>query len=292
MANVLTQQARAAAPMVVAGSMPAYAAVIRAYQCTPMLEALVRGLRAQSAPPAEIIVVDSSHSEETAQAFVDLGVTVAPYPEAEFNYSRAINVGVDINAHDYTLIISSHIRLQDPDVIRDGWADMEAHGVEAGFFTYLYPDGFGQTRLIVLDKHVFDGRNGISNSMSLLPTARLRERPFRPEVFSAEDQEWTRYYLRAFRRPILRMETKRIAYDNPNHSGNTWSLRKLLNEEIAIGHFVNRRLLMPDRIALRFARGVLAGLRGRPERARLHLGHAKALFMANFVMPTNTSRYF
>ena len=269
---------------------PRYGAVIRAYQCTPLLEQVVAALRAQTAPPEVIFVVDSSRSAETAAKFVALGLTVVPYPEGDFNYSRAINVGVAANPAPLTLIISSHVVLG-REMVERGWRDAQARGIEIVFWT---PPRLGQTGDVeyVLDRRNFNGRNGVSNSAALIPTQRILERPYREEVFSAEDQEWSRYYYKTFRRGSWCVETPEMQYLNPNHGDAVWSWEKLLNEELAIGHFVNRRVIMPDRIVARFLRGILAILRRRPERARMHFSIAKAYFMANFRQPKAKSRYF
>lgn len=269
---------------------PRYGAVIRAYQCTPLLEQVVAALRAQTVPPEAILVVDSSRSAETAADLVALGVTVVPYPEGEFNYSRAINVGVAANPAPLTLIISSHVLLG-AEMVERGWRDAQARGLEIAFWTPPKPGQVGDVERVI-DRRNFNGRNGVSNSAALIPTQRILDRPYREEVFSAEDQEWSRYYYRTFRRGSWRVETPQMRYLNPNHGDGAWSWEKLLNEELAIGHFVNRRVIMPDRIVARFLRGVLAILRCRPERARMHFSIAQAYFLANFRQPKAKSRYF
>lgn len=278
----------AAAPLTM--NRPRYGAVIRAYQCTPLLKQVVEGLRVQTVPPDAILIVDSSRSDETAVEFAALGVTVVPYPEGEFNYSRAINVGVAANPAPLTLIISSHVLLG-PEMVERGWRDAQARGLEIAFWVPPKPGQVGDVEYI-LDRHNFNGRNGVSNSVALIPTRRILDRPYREEVFSAEDQEWSRYYYRTFQRGSWRVETPQMQYLNPNHGDSVWSWEKLLNEELAIGHFVNRRLIMPDRIAARFLRGVLAMVRRRPDRARMHFSIAKSYLMANFRPPKAKSRYF
>lgn len=269
---------------------PSYGAVIRAYQCSPLLEQVVAGLRAQTVPPEIIFVVDSSNSSETAAQFAALGVTVVPYPEGEFNYSRAINVGVSANSAPLTLIISSHVLLGE-EVVERGWRNAQTNGLEIVSWAPPIPGQVDEYEY-VLDRRNFNGSNGISNSAALIPTQRILERPYREEVFAAEDQEWSRYYYRAFRRGSWRVETSQMQYLNPNHGAAVWSWEKILNEELAIGYFVNRRVIMPHRIAARVLRGIIATLRRRPERARIHFGIARAYFMANFRQPKAKSRYF
>ena len=266
-----------------------YAALIRAYQHTPLLEEVVARLRRQSVPPEAIFIVDSSKDPAVTIQFATLADRVVPYPDEEFNFSKAINVGVAANDLPLTLVISSHVMLEDVNIIAKGWSEARARGLEVVYWTNRETP---QDVAIEIDPRSFTGRNGLFNSTALIPTHLIRERPFREEVFAAEDQEWTRYYLRRFRRPVLRIETNSVQYLNPNHSAAKWNHTKLINEELAIGHYVNRRLIMPDRIAARFFRGILATIRQRPGRARMHFGVAKAMLWANFRPPSGRSRYF
>ncbi len=271
---------------------PRYAAVIRAYECTPLLAEVTAALKGQTAAPEELIIVDSSKDPAVAREFAALGATVVPYTHEDFNYSRAINIGVAENRHPLTLVISSHIMLHAENLIEAGWSAAQARGLEIVYWTSRVGCPPPPEYQVVMDERKFTGRNGLSNSMALLPTQLIHDRPFREEVFSAEDQEWTRYYLKSRKRPMLRIETVGMGYLNPNHNAEGWNETKLLNEELAIGHFVNRRLIMPDRIFIRFLRGILATIRRRPERAQVHFGFAKAMLMANFLPPKSQSRYF
>ncbi|WP_421914796.1 glycosyltransferase [Mesorhizobium sp.] len=274
------------------GSPPRYAAVIRAYQCTPLLLEVVEALRRQTAPPTRLIIVDSSLDPRVSGAFEKLGADVVTYPAEEFNFSKAINLGVEANDQPLTLIISSHMLIHAPDLIAKGWQAALSGGMDIVYWRHPpYKDAPHECRHVMTSRN-FDGRNGLSNTMAMIPTQLLRERPFREEVFSAEDQEWTRYYFASRRRAMLRIDTRDVSYNNPNHNAGTWSETKLLREELAIGYFVNRRLLLPDRIVIRFLRGVLATVRRRPEKARVHFGFAWAMTKANFKQPNAKSRYF
>ena len=269
---------------------PHYSAVIRAHEVSPLLAEVIGALRAQTAPPEQVIIVDSSHDPVVTAQFQILCDHVVPYPNAEFNYSRALNLGIAANRAPLTLALSSHVMLDDPGLIARGWTKAQARGLDIVFWTRA--DTPEDDRSFPISRGNFNGRNGIGNSSAMIPTELLLARPFREEVFSAEDQEWTRYYLRTHQRAVLRVQTMGLRYLNPNHGEQVWSHTKLLNEELAIGHFVRRRLIMPDRILARVARGVLAWLRGRRDRARLHFGIARAMVSANFVPPKRQSRYF
>lgn len=270
---------------------PTYSVIIRAHQMTDLLEKVVANVNTQTLPPNEIIIVDSSNCVDTRKRFSEIGAKVVIYDEKEFNYSKAINVGVAAVSSPYTLILSSHLLIENNDIIKLAYDELMERNLEVVYWCLPRQESCPH-EFVEVGKSNFNGRNGISNSMSLIPTPLLRDRPFREEIFSAEDQEWTKYYFNNFKRNILRVHSADIRYLNPQHGASVWSELKLFNEELAIGHFVNRRLIMPDRILMRFLRGVLAIIRLRPERAKMHFSFAAAMLMANFRRPQRQSRYF
>jgi hypothetical protein len=274
----------------IAVAPPRYAALIRAYQYTPLLVEVVESLRRQSAPPQSLVIVDSSGDPAVSALFSELATMVIPYPKEDFNFAKALNLGVAAIDQPLTLNISSHVVLLRPDLIAGGWAVAQAGGMDIVTWYPTRP-GAPRERRVPVTPRTFNGRNGIANAMAMIPTALLRERGFREEVFAAEDQEWTKYYLAAHGRPVLRIEAEDVSYQNPNHIGKASEV-KLLHEELAIGYYVNRRLLLPDRVIARFLRGVLAAIRRRPERARIHMRFAWELMKANFIRPKARSRYF
>ena len=273
-----------------------YAALIRAYEFTPLVERAVACLRQQTLAPEKIIIVDSSKRLDTRRAFERLAESVVVYPDEEFNFSKAINVGVEANDLPWTLIFSSHVLLKSPDIIETGWKAAVERGIDVvsweGFPIEILEAGSNiGDELIEIDSKKFNGRNGFSNCAGLVATKLLEARPFREEVFSAEDQEWARFYLEKFNQPILKMQSSRFEYLNPNASGSSWEL-KTINEVLAIGHYVNRRLIWPDRVLARYLRALLAMVRLRKDRAQLHFSFATEMLLANFRPPNRRSRYF
>ena len=261
-----------------------YCALIRTATYDGVVGEAVSGLTAQSLPPERVVFVDSSNDSATRAQLGDLGDVVV-YPTQDFNYSLAINLGVEAITSPYTLIVSSHVVLQSPSLIEDGVARARELGASIVYWTYS-PDGVHREHLIT--RGTFNGRNGISNACCLIETGLVARRPFRPEVFSAEDQEWSSWYFKEVGGSILRIEHPDLQYRNA-HAAN---IQKTINEEIAIAYFTSRRELGIDRVAARLGRAALAGVRGRGSRARMHLAIALGLLKANFVQPRGRSRYF
>jgi hypothetical protein len=97
----------------------------------------------------------------------------------------------------------------------------------------------------VIDRATFTGFNGIFNTCGIYRTSLLRERPFRPEVFSAEDQEWSKWLIEREGRTIARISGCGMTYNNPKRH----SLAKWLDEWMAVATFTRPSLLNWYRIA-------------------------------------------
>jgi hypothetical protein len=263
---------------------PSYSALIRTAGFDEVVEGAVSALMAQSHPPESVVFVDSSNDPNVRAQLNTLG-RVVPYPDEHFNYSVAINVGIEAVTSPYTLIVSSHVILESPGMIEEGIELTRSYAAPIVHWTYS-TDGIRREHLVTKD--TFNGRNGLSNSCCLVETRLIAERPFRPEVFSAEDQEWSAWYFREVGGSILRIEHPDLKYRNA-HAAN---IQKTINEEISIAYFTARRELGIDRVAARLMRAGVAGLRGRSNRARMHFAIAVGLLKANFVQPRARSRYF
>lgn len=262
-----------------------YTAIIRTDRCDDIVRDMVSHLRAQSVPPDNILFVDSSRSIKCLKELQALGAIVVTYPDEPFNFSKAINIGVDAAERENCLIISSHVILHRSTFIADGLSAARQNNCDVLYWAISPVKGVDGNYVITTEN--FNGKNGLSNSCALIPTALLRQRRFREEVFSAEDQEWASWYLRQRRGRVMRTVHSGFEYQNPNVNAT-----KKINEEIAIAYYTYRRNLMPDYIAARLLRALLAAVRRRPERARMHWEIVKGLTSAIFKKPVRQSKYF
>lgn len=261
-----------------------YTAVIRTCNSAPLVFGVVAALRMQSCPPASIIAVDSgsSHAElHRLKAVVDKLVDIS---DREFNYSRAINVGVSVSQTPYALIISSHLFLNEAGVMEKFLTELYRRDLEIGFMI-ARSDAVWECREV--DVHSFDGTNGLTNSCSFLPVALVSAMPFREEVFSAEDQEWTARYLTATNGRMLGIATQSITYRNPR-----FSYAKKLNEELALAYYVDRRRLRVPRIGAWILKALWSLFRRDVSKAKFRMSVAWGLFMARRGTPSRSSKYF
>ncbi|NBR47836.1 glycosyltransferase family 2 protein [bacterium] len=261
-----------------------YDAVIRTDHHSVLLERVISALRAQTSPPKKIILVDASREPCCREALLKLGDIVIQYPNTQFNFAHALNLGIEAAVGHEVLLISSHVVLKDITLIEHGRLLGREHN--AGV-VYWKAANRGALQVQLNQAGSFDGHNGLSATCALIPRRDALERPFRTDVFSAEDQEWAGWYLHTRNGKTLQIEHPQFEYLNPNSN-----IQKTINEEIAIAYFTNRKLLRPRHIATRILRAALAGLRHRPARARLHWEIAKGLLLANFRQPHRRSRYY
>lgn len=263
---------------------PQYTALIRTHDSSPRVEQTVAGLKAQTWPPTRIVAVDSGSAPTQRQALDRLVDTVVDYPDEVFNYSKSINVGVAQCRTPWVLIISSHILLGDVSSIERAFGAMTGIGASA---FYLHRGTRPEWKLEPIDRRLFDGRNGLSNSCAFLQTQAVMDRPFREEVFSAEDQEWAAEYLRRHDTTILRIGLDSLKYNNPNENE-----LKLINEEISIAYFTCRDKLGAGHLVVWLARAAVWAAAGRTRRAKTYLTIFRELVRARFRPPMRVSKYY
>lgn len=265
-----------------------YTALIRTYNSLPLLNEVLEALKTQTVAPFDYVIVDSSNDQAQKAAIKQLGLRVVDYPDEEFNFSKAINIGVDHVKTDLVLIISSHVLLTDKKLIERGIA-LDDFSQEK----YL---GFCLTPTIVtsetwiptkVTRRNFSLSLAASNSCTLLKKSDLKQRPFLEEVFSAEDQEWAAYYLRQKEAYFYRVTAFHARYLNSNIND-----QKFINEQVALAYYTHRNMLGYQNILFRLFRALLAKVRGRSNRASLHFTIAKELFNARSKKPVKQSKYF
>lgn len=265
-----------------------YTALVRTYNSYPLVAEVVARLRAQAHPPERIVAVDSHSRPEQRLVLDTLFDQVIDYPPEPFNYSRAINIGVEACDTEYVLIISSHVLLQDPYLISYGFNHIgTAEGLCLGCCFNPGGDTEKDYGVTWVNKKNFSLLLGLSNSCALLKRQYILDRPFREEVFSAEDQEWAAYWLRAHNASFFSFHSIYVSYLNPYVNE-----LKTLNEFVSMAYFTHRSLRGPKYILPRLARALLAFVRNRPARARMHFTIAVELFLTNFRQPVKRSAYY
>jgi glycosyltransferase involved in cell wall biosynthesis len=262
-----------------------YSAIIRTLCSFPQVEEVVRALRAQSLPPREIIVVDSGSPDDERSRLRRLADTFIDFPPEPFNFSKALNLGVEAATTPSCLMISSHFVLDDATLVEACIRETEARGMSVYYVSNVRRKR--TAKYTVVSAVNFNGFNGFSNACGFVPTALVRERPFREDVFACEDQEWAAWYLRERRGAILKVRSPSIRYLNPRVN-----VEKKINEELAVACFVERRRLSPRHIAWRIMRSGFFTVTANWPRAAFERRVARELWRARRQTPRKPSRYF
>jgi glycosyltransferase involved in cell wall biosynthesis len=231
-----------------------------------------------------MVVVDSGSTDGTL-ACLPAGAVVHRFV-GEFNYSEALNQGLRLVTQPYVLILSSHTSLGSPDAMEYALALMEARP-EIGAAYFALENGSRIDHQII-SKENFDGFNGLFNTCGVVRVSLLAERAFRREVFTAEDQEWSQWYLGARDGRIARISGVGLVDGNPRR----YSIRKNANEYISIAYFVRPDLLSWRNILNCVRSGMRLKARHGVRKRAFYLILAARLVACRFFRPAPKSRYF
>lgn len=219
-----------------------YSALIRTFNSAQSIAATVDALADQTSPPQRFVIVDSGSTDATL-SLLPAGSMVVRYAGERFNYSSALNQGIAHLDTSYTLIISSHTVLGNPDAMAYAIALLAANpGLGAAYFM---PSPSGSLTYSAIDASNFTGFNGVFNTCAVFRTALLAQRPFRPEVFSAEDQEWSRWLIESQGLAIARITGGGMQYRNPL----TDRRDKHLREQVAVAIYAKPDMLRAPYLA-------------------------------------------
>lgn len=213
-----------------------YTALIRTFNSERTLPATLGSLASQSHPPDAYVFVDSGSTDLTL-ALLPPGSAIRHYHAKPFNYSDALNEGIELINSEYTLIISSHTSLSNVNAIDYGIELLRSNDdIAAAYFLQAASDTFTFARI---NRDNFTGFNGAWNTCALYKTSFLKRRSFRPEVFSAEDQEWSKWLFCSEGKSIARISGAGMSYNNPSKD----RVRKRLKEELAVAIYVKDEML-------------------------------------------------
>jgi glycosyltransferase involved in cell wall biosynthesis len=214
-----------------------YSCLIRTFNSASTLSDTLLSLSMQTLPPSEYIFVDSGSTDRTLD-LLPLGAILHRYVGEHFNYSAALNQGLRYVSNKFVLIISCHTLLRNPIAMEYALSVMKSNS-EIGA-AYFCNENDGHLRHTLIDRTAFDGFNGLWNTCSLIKTNLLQRRNFRPEVFTAEDQEWARWLIFCENKLTARIAGAEMT--RHRHS-RAYNVRKRLNEYVAIAYFSNRELM-------------------------------------------------
>lgn len=258
--------------------------IIRTRDCDSLLGPNLDRLKHIHLTP-RVILVDNG-SEQSQFKNSHLVSHHLCYSLPVFNYAMAINLAIPFLESEYCLIISAHTHLANTNALQYAAGFLDADPSLAGL---CFSDTSCLDTLAVdqISADSFNGWNGLWNTASLYRTVLLRERPFNPDCYSAEDQEWSSWALFEKKLRIGHV----IGCGLANENTRSKSMKKHIREWECISFYAFRRYLEPSFMLKALIRSAKAAPR-RQKDSILWLLIFFVLLKARFVQPLKRSSYY
>ena len=265
-----------------------YDAIIRTCNSLDTAKATVSSLRSQSLAPLNVIIVDSGSNPDQRAGLVALADRFIDVSDRPFNYSYSINVALPKVSSSHALIISSHTWLVDERVAEDLMRSMDDADCAAAYLQH--EPGRHEWEQTKVSASNFNSWNGLSNRCALIPMARLRNRPFREDVFACEDQVWAKSVFEDGVSYTMCIDTDRCRWRPAGLKKGL--LTKWANEQVALAFYVDRRRMSALGILRRVATGVVFACLLKWDYAWIRFVVAYRLIKARSKPPTYESKYY
>lgn len=181
--------------------------IIRTYNEANWIERLIAALYAQQnvLAPLEIIVIDSGSTDATVEIARNEGVNLIEIPKAEFNYSKALNLGIEKSTGDLIVILSAHSIPCETDWLYKMTKHFEDEKVAGVYCRQIaWPDAdpyevlrientFGETSRS-FSKEDSNANMSFSNVASCIRRSVWEKHPF-VILPAAEDREWAQWAI-------------------------------------------------------------------------------------------------
>jgi glycosyltransferase involved in cell wall biosynthesis len=258
--------------------------ICRTFNCAATLPAVLAAIGCNESVSPRYLFVDNGSTDSTRELFPEHALAIE-YSLPGFNYAMAINIAIPFLATDYVLVISSHIVIENPLALRKAMDILDAHPRLGGVCFSSHEHGDIRPHFVTAKG--FNGWNGLWNSCSIYRSSLLRERPFNPEVYSAEDQEWSKWLLHSKGMELAHLGGTAMQNQNPRQM----SLEKRVKEWECVAYFVDSRYLAYGFIKGRFYRAIYELYRQQPSRAWFWFLVGMALIKVRIFGAKGRSRY-
>lgn len=213
--------------------------IIRTKNSSKTIQSCLEHLLQQTMAVQEIIVVDSGSTDNTLAVIRQFDCTIRSYPEGEnFNYSKALNIGIALVESKYILNLSSHVILENPKTIEFMLQLLEKKTTISAVSTYIKRKEVEQvTALEDLDKITYNLDNftgfGMSNPCALFRKKLWEEHPFDENLPAAEEQEWVLFFMKKYNYKSIVIYNPYVIYLNSYF--NTY---KVCRDMITVGRYI------------------------------------------------------
>ena len=190
-----------------------YDVVIRCKNEMEWLPRVLNSIYNQSLKPTKIILVDNSSTDGSLNYAEQSGCTVLKYDRSEFNYSYALNLGINATTEQEVLILSAHCELVTDESVLNMIEVRHAYKA-AGVFGRQIPTVHSNpidTRDLVTvfgrERIVFESYPFFHNAFSLIERPAWEKCQFDEKHNGIEDRIWARQQALSGRKIIYEPES-------------------------------------------------------------------------------------
>lgn len=175
-----------------------YDVVIRCRNEMEWLPRVIESIKKQTIQPSKIILVDNSSNDGSQEYALKKNCSVVQFDRSEFNYSYALNLGIQETSHNEILILSAHCELVTPESVQNLIEVRHAYKA-AGVYGRQIPTSNSNpidTRDLVTvfgrERIVFETYPFFHNAFSLIEREAWEECQFDESLNGIEDRFWAR----------------------------------------------------------------------------------------------------
>ena len=200
--------------------------IIRTKNEEQWLASCLFAVRNQDYHEVEIIIVDNESTDRTVAISETCDCRVLTISDTDFNFSRALNMGIRAATHPLIAITSGHCVPVD-----DQWLARLAMHFDRPDVAAVYgrqeplPDSspFDKRDLWItfgLDRKIQQRDYFFHNANSMLRRDTWREVPFNERIHGVEDQEWAKKALRNGKKIVYEPTARVYHHHGIHHGGN------------------------------------------------------------------------
>ena len=175
-----------------------YDVVIRCKDEMEWLPRVIDSLKKQTIQPSKIIVVDNSSNDGSREYALKQNCLVVKYNKSDFNYSYALNIGIQETSQNEVLILSAHCELVTPQSVEnliDVRHAYKAAGVYGRQIPTLKSNPVDTRDLVTVfgrERIGFETYPFFHNAFSLIDRSAWEECRFNESLNGIEDRFWAR----------------------------------------------------------------------------------------------------
>ena len=270
-----------------------YSVIIRTKNSGKTIEACLESLLHQTIKPSEIVVVDSGSTDETMSIIKKYNITLLHYPiNVSFNYSRALNLGIEKTVTPYILILSSHVCFLNEKSV---FLMFESLNKESKCIAVSMDrtDSKVQTKISCIDeieKEIIDNESfkgkAMFNFCSFIHKSSWEKYPFNINIPTCEDQDWSYNFIKEeyYAEIIL---NSRVYYNNPYYNAKKDAL-----ETFTIGKWVYPYYISYQYMKEMFKTGIKEIIEGKADAAKFSFLVSWYIFRFKYLGLYNTKSVY